>query len=74
MKHIIRIGPDALRIPLLCLWFPLYVAIYILCAAMPVCMGGHPNKGRLLALDFYGMPIALFWAAWDGDFVPTEKP
>lgn len=70
MKYVIRIGPDWLRIPLLCIVFPLTLLHYVLSAALPVRWGGHPNKRRLLQADFYGMPCSLFWAAWDGFFVP----
>jgi hypothetical protein len=36
----------------------------------PVRWGGHPNKARLLTLDYYAMPGLVFLAAWDGWFVP----
>lgn len=70
MRHVIRIGPPALRIPLLCLLFPLEYLSYLAKAALPARCGGHPNKRRFLARDFYAMPICLFWAAFDGAFVP----
>lgn len=73
MKHIVRIEPPMLRIPLLCLFFPLDWLLYIMFSLLPKTLGGHPNKNRLLELDFYTAPWALFWAAWDGDFVPTSE-
>jgi hypothetical protein len=74
MNHIIRIGPAWLRLPLLCLAWPLALMAYVLRSLRPVRMGGHPNKRRLLCADFYTFPISLFWAAWDGHFVPDDRP
>lgn len=73
MKHLIRIGPDWIRIPLLCFVFPFSLLHCILSALRPVRFGGHPNKRRLLEADFYSMPVSLFWAAWDGIFVPQDN-
>ncbi len=74
IKHVIRIGPPLLRIPLLCLVWPPHFVLYIMHAALPARWGGHPNPERLLCLGFYAIPVALFWAAWDGLFVPSVTP
>lgn len=68
--HLVRIGPDIIRIPLLCVFWPPMLLVYVLTSCMPTCIGGHPNKRRLLEWGFYALPIALFWDAWDGLFVP----
>lgn len=73
IKHVVRIAPDWMRIPLLCLVWPLHFARYVLHAALPERWGGHPNPERLLCADFYTLPVAMFWAAWDGDFVPDSR-
>lgn len=70
IKHVIRIAPDAIRIPLLCLVWPPHFALYIAHAALPARWGGHPDPSRLACREFYALPVALFWAAWDGLFVP----
>lgn len=72
MKHIIRIDADWLRIPLLCIVWPLMMLEYVGTCLLPERWGGHPHKGHLLMREFYDLPIALFWAAWDGAFVPAE--
>lgn len=69
MKYISRIHFDLPRCLLLLLLFPIEWLLYILLAFMPVVVGGHPNKYRLLESDFYLAPWGLFWAAWDGYFV-----
>lgn len=68
--HIIRIGPDWLRVPLLCLFEPYWFVEMMVRMSMPVAWGGHPNKRRFLEWDFYQFHFAVFWAAWDGLFVP----
>lgn len=70
---VVRIKTDYIRIPLLCYAFPWNILDMVLHAAMPVRFGGHPNKHRLIERDFYGFPVALFWAAWDGQFVEDKK-
>lgn len=70
LSLIARIRCDAIRLPLLCVAFPLNLLHHVLTAAVPARWGGHPNKARLLQVDFYKLPVALFWAAWDGAFVP----
>lgn len=71
-KHIVRIEADWLRIPLLCLFQPFWFLEYIVTACMPEAWGGHPNKHRLIEWDFYSFHWLVFWAAWDGYFVPDE--
>lgn len=68
-----RIPHDAVRIPLLVLAWPFEMAGYVLSALMPVRIGGHPDKSRILDPDFYALPVALFWAAWDGEFVENGR-
>jgi hypothetical protein len=70
MQHVVRVACPWLRIPLLAVLFPVAFASYVGRAALPVAWGGHPDKRRLLCRDFYSMPVALFWAAFDGAFVP----
>lgn len=71
LKHVIRIGPDWLRLPLLCAIFPLHLVARALLDLRPARFGGHPNKRRLLCADYHlGLPVVLFWAAWDGHFIP----
>jgi len=68
--HIARIGYAPLRCFLLVLWFPWHITGHMLRELRPVRWGGHPNKARLLTLDYYAMPGLVFLAAWDGWFVP----
>lgn len=74
MSHIVRIGPDWLRIPMLCLVWPWVMACYVGQSCMPVQLGGHPDKRRLLCFEYWLIPCLLFWAAWDGYFVPEPTP
>lgn len=64
-KHLVRIGPAWLRVPLLCLWFPWSYLHFVLFCAIP-----HPNKRRLLEADFWLFPVQVFHASCDGEFVP----
>lgn len=72
LKHIARIQLDIIRIPLLLLVFPFHYLHFVISAWLPVRWGGHPNIQRLCERDFYALPIVLFWATWDGSFVPRE--
>ena len=69
LSYIIRIKNPFLRNVLLCPVFLLYYTGYILKAALPVKIGGHPNGNRLLQLDFYLFPVAIFVSAFKGEFV-----
>lgn len=73
MHFVIRIRRGWLRLPLLCLLFPAEILCYVGQALLPVAIGGHPNKKRVLQADFYALPLALFWAAWHGTFVRGRK-
>lgn len=67
--HIARVGYAPLRCVLLVLWFPWHMVGHMLHELRPARWGGHPNKARLLTLDYYAMPAVLFCAVWDGWFV-----
>jgi len=69
LATVIKIKNDALRGLLLTLIFPFYFVVYILKAALPVKLGGHPNGQRLLQADFYMFPIGIYVAALRGGFV-----
>lgn len=70
LKHIIRIENYWIRLALLVLVFKFYYLWYIVSSLLPKQLGGHPNKKRLLELDFYTEPWNYFFAAVDGQFVP----
>ncbi len=65
MKHVIRIGARWLRCPLLVLIFPFSFA--------HICMLTLWHRpSRLLAFSFYDLAWSVFWASWDGAFVPKS--
>ncbi len=66
MKHVIRIEADWLRIPLLCLCFPVAYAHY----AVTTVLKSEEERGSLRRPELWLFPVSLFWAAWDGLFVP----
>jgi hypothetical protein len=70
IKHAIRIATPWLRVPLVTLLFPFFWLGFVVVSALPARMGGHPHKERFLTLDFWTLPLALYLAAVDGDFVP----
>ena len=67
LAFIVRIPDDFIRAILLFLIFPWYYLLYIMKAALPVSLGGTPNAERLLEVDFYSMPLGLFWGAMKGE-------
>jgi hypothetical protein len=70
IQHVIRIENVWLRVLLVTLLFPLYHIHSILTAWLPVRLGGHPSKRRLLELDYYLFPVGVYLAALLGEFVP----
>jgi hypothetical protein len=63
MKHVIRIGPDWIRCLLLLVAFPLTFAGMTLKA-----LGEQPAV--VMRREYYTNAEAVFWAAWNGNFVP----
>jgi len=73
LAHVVRIRPAWLRCSLLPIVWVNQFGCYVLRSMLPACIGGHPNKWRLLCADFYAMPLWVFCAAWNGEFVPTLR-
>ena len=69
LAYVIKIKNAYLRNVLLLPVFLVYYAGYIMKAALPVSLGGHPNASRLMQLDFYLFPLAIFVSALKGHFV-----
>jgi len=63
MKHVIRIGPDWIRCLLLLVVFPFTFA----CMALKAL---DEQPGVVMRREFYTNAEAVFWAAWQGRFVP----
>jgi len=66
MKHIIRIEAAWLRKPLVLLVYP-FAFLQLCCVAFL----RHPVS--LTHYSFYEISWAMFWASWEGYFVPERR-
>jgi hypothetical protein len=67
-KYVVRLRHDALRAALLSVTFPAHLVVYPT-SYVWYCLEQRELPARLLTATFWLMPVAVFWAAWDGFFV-----
>lgn len=66
MKHLVRIGPWWLRVPVL-----LVLAVPTILAAA-IDYGTH--KRQWPSLSYWQFSVLAMWCAIKGDFVPRQRP